>query len=126
MFTRSRTFVREAQSGEDWESQIRKEPEVQGFEDIPAQAQDSASSIGNRAGPNADRRRRLLEGDVFHCGRLSSGLGKIIVRGPVCLQNPRNASNQIRLTGECPGLWEMILSCSQESVHTTQHVALRV
>ena len=78
VFSRSNVFMQVAQSGEDWKRQIGKELGAKGYPTPPSESMepnlststshDQAASSSRRAGPNADHRKRLLEGSEFHCG----------------------------------------------------------
>lgn len=83
--------MQSAQSGADWETHMKKELEAQGYEEVSSsQPKTSASALGNRAGSNADRWRRLLEGNKFHCGE-SAGYGKAALRGAAYVLIPQHA-----------------------------------
>ena len=78
VFSRSKTFMQNAQDGKDWNCQIKKELGAKGYLNLFLEPKDLSSSgddgdvyethHSRRAGPNADRRMRLLEGSEFHCG----------------------------------------------------------
>ena len=103
LFSRSTIFMRNAQDGEDWEWQIRKELGAKGYLGLgqelwepglaPRTESDcmQATQLSRRAGYNADHRMKLLKGDHFYCGERDDKYGRVTLRGPLFVLVPRHA-----------------------------------
>ncbi|MCJ1333480.1 hypothetical protein MMC10_010180 [Thelotrema lepadinum] len=102
VFSRSKTFMENAQGGEDWKQRVEKELRAKRCSTLLSESKELSSFTdasggpetcrSRSAGPNADRRKRLLEGSDFHCGEVKNQKSvKVTLRGPFSISIPRHA-----------------------------------
>jgi hypothetical protein len=101
VFSQSNTYMHEAQTGELWKTQIGKEWVAKGLSTMPTPKESNlpAGTSANRsaakckAGFNADRRKKLLEGSQVYCARRhDTKHGTVVLRATLTMKIPQQAN----------------------------------